>query len=1584
MLTPIWQKCAKRLLRNLAHKRPAARQRVHTYRPHVEGLEDRTVPATLTINNTLGTLVYQAGAGVNNALSFNGDASLYTIQDGTETINLAGDTFGWTVTPFEAGSRVTGLSAATSIAINTLDGDDIVNLQGTASATLNIDGGTGNNILVAPDTPNIWNITRPNQGIIVGVVTTSFTNVENLGGGNEADNFVFAAAGSVSGGIGGGLGTDTLDYSAFTSGVSVNLGSDASSLVASLDSDQEVPPHVTTPTGTATFVYHNATHTYDITLNITGISATDLQLRFHIHRAPTGANGPIISDLFSAPGMTSAGTLTPTTDGFNFTAMNVPLSPTDEAAFLGGITYINVHDSAFPGGEIRGQIFPSAAFGTTLGTATGTGVIVSIENATGGSGNDSLIGNSDLTVPNEGANVLSGGPGNDILVGARGNDTLQGGADDDILVWSNGDGSDVMDGGTGTDLVNVNGNVAAADVFTIGAGSGGRVAFARTSPGRFTLDIGTVEALTVNGAGGNDSFTVNSLASVADLNTINLNGFDGADTFNVHSEANVAINVTGHLPRTAPGDTLNFDAQGLSVTDSGGQITQPGRQPVSYTQIEAVNATGSIVVDGGSGDDMLVVNATGPDSGTYNLNGGPPVAFTGATSFTFNGLGGDDLLQVNNPAGGLFAPAGGIAYDGGPAATAAGDRLDILGGAHTAETHNFAANSANGHDGTIALVNGAVTATYTYTGLEPVLVNAGTPSTVAFNLAAGADDAFLEDDGTAGNGMSQLRSANGTFETTRFSNPTDSLTIDLGDGDDTLTVSGTAPPDDLTAGLTIDGQAGNDTVTVNGALSLSTGAGDLELTAEMINLNGGSVNTTGAQGYNDNVTLGAKTTLTSGGGISFNGTLSGNVHGLTADAGTTGGITFNGPATALTDLTANGTFVTLNANLNATGAVQFTAGDGAANNTNGNNITLNGTIDPATVAMISDDDIVVNAAITAGDNITLLAGQDGTGSVITNTGGTLTATNPGGDIAVSAGTTNGNITLGDNVTAVDTVAATAQGPGAAAGTHAVTVAQNITGGTVTLTAGGDLTVQSGAAVTGSTAVTLNAGADNNGSNNTLAGSVSGTVVNVSGGDGDDTFTINLAAGSSAQLDLTGQGDSDTFNVTPSATTAFTIHGGLPSPPANPGDTLAVDLTGTTNPGVTAVSMPTGLQGSWTFDNRQNVNFDTIETLLPTSDIELSQTAPGSGVEGSPVTYAITVKNNGPTDDPSLTVTDTLPAGSMFVTATASQGTFMITGGVVTFDVGALVNGASATLTVTVTPVEEGSFANTASVTASGNPDVFSGNDSSTATVMVAEPPISSTGAAVAGFELTPLVNVPVATFSHTNGVEPPGDFSATINWGDGTTSAGTVVRAGAGYQVLGSHTYTDEGIFMLSVSVTDDGAAAVFPGVADIREELLPGGIRGTHGQRGVNEIFRDLFGIPASPGNLATLGAALDRGFPAFRVVQNLLRVPSLQTLLRVKLTADLLQLTLGAPPSPATLFAALNFLRRHNFVQLTQALTGLSKGGAQAKFIEVLYRAYLGRFPEAAGLGAGVRELRRGTSEENVVAAIVGSAEFYNKTAP
>ncbi|NVJ71484.1 MAG: M10 family metallopeptidase C-terminal domain-containing protein, partial [Alphaproteobacteria bacterium] len=71
---------------------------------------------------------------------------------------------------------------------------------------------------------------------------------------------------------------------------------------------------------------------------------------------------------------------------------------------------------------------------------------ITIENAIGGSGNDSLIGNAadnDLQ-GNAGNDVLTGGTGEDTLTGGAGNDTLTGGSSDDIFSFDANWGDDVI------------------------------------------------------------------------------------------------------------------------------------------------------------------------------------------------------------------------------------------------------------------------------------------------------------------------------------------------------------------------------------------------------------------------------------------------------------------------------------------------------------------------------------------------------------------------------------------------------------------------------------------------------------------------------------------------------------------------------------------------------------------------------------------------------------------------------------------------------------------------------------------------------------------------------------------------------------------------------------------------------------------------------------------------------------------------------------------------------------------------------------------------------------------------------------
>ncbi|MFO0968746.1 MAG: hypothetical protein U0793_24585 [Gemmataceae bacterium] len=89
-----------------------------------------------------------------------------------------------------------------------------------------ISGGGGANTLIGPDSATPYKITGTNAGAAGSLIT--FGGIANLTGGSADDTFAFQAnaqgvPGSLSGAIDGGGGINKLDYSALTTGVTVDL-----------------------------------------------------------------------------------------------------------------------------------------------------------------------------------------------------------------------------------------------------------------------------------------------------------------------------------------------------------------------------------------------------------------------------------------------------------------------------------------------------------------------------------------------------------------------------------------------------------------------------------------------------------------------------------------------------------------------------------------------------------------------------------------------------------------------------------------------------------------------------------------------------------------------------------------------------------------------------------------------------------------------------------------------------------------------------------------------------------------------------------------------------------------------------------------------------------------------------------------------------------------------------------------------------------------------------------------------------------------------------------------------------------------
>jgi hypothetical protein len=114
-----------------------------------------------------------------------------------------------------------------------MGGNDTVRLTGLQDPASTLDGGTGTNLLWAPDGVNVWTLTGPAAGSFVSTANTNanplaFTNFQQLLGGLGADTFRFVPASGVTltnwfSYLNGNLGTNWLDYSAYNGAVTVNL-----------------------------------------------------------------------------------------------------------------------------------------------------------------------------------------------------------------------------------------------------------------------------------------------------------------------------------------------------------------------------------------------------------------------------------------------------------------------------------------------------------------------------------------------------------------------------------------------------------------------------------------------------------------------------------------------------------------------------------------------------------------------------------------------------------------------------------------------------------------------------------------------------------------------------------------------------------------------------------------------------------------------------------------------------------------------------------------------------------------------------------------------------------------------------------------------------------------------------------------------------------------------------------------------------------------------------------------------------------------------------------------------------------------
>jgi len=116
---------------------------------------------------------------------------------------------------------------------------------------------------------------------------------------------------------------------------------------------QEVPANNSNAAGAGQLLYNTTTQTFDLDVQVFGIAIPDIT-GYHLHNAPVGVNGPVVINLVPLGNWSVNGL------GIRLSLTNVPIGAQEANLFAQNL-YFNLHSTAFPGGQIRGQIIPAPA-----------------------------------------------------------------------------------------------------------------------------------------------------------------------------------------------------------------------------------------------------------------------------------------------------------------------------------------------------------------------------------------------------------------------------------------------------------------------------------------------------------------------------------------------------------------------------------------------------------------------------------------------------------------------------------------------------------------------------------------------------------------------------------------------------------------------------------------------------------------------------------------------------------------------------------------------------------------------------------------------------------------------------------------------------------------------------------------------------------------------------------------------------------------------------------------------------------------------------------------------------------------------
>lgn len=595
------------------------------------------------------------GSAVDDTFFFGPNASVPGTLNGgggSNTLDFGTDNYGVPIT-LDLACGIVYQSANIAITpINNLIASSFNKLVGSGIA------GVGGDKIIGANVANDWSIVGPDAGIITYSSTTfTFVGVSMLVGGNNSDIFRFANGKEITGTIDGGAGNNTLNYSAYSIPIAVDLANSA-----------------------ASHIFSGANNGFSNIQNLTG----------------TGILGASGDTLFGATGdhiwtlaANGVDTGNVTTSPFTFTGV------ANLVGNSGNDTFVFGQNSALSGsldgrGGTNTMDFSAYGAHVNVSFANHSATPIANDGPNGFANISVVIGSNDtslfgpnasnlwsITGINSGSLTSNDGVNPPSTITFSGVADLVGNYRDDTFVFSNDGNVTSLDGGTGEHFIDL--GFAIADqgqyIDTVNYSNASNTTGKLVNLNKFVdieAFIGTATHNDTLQGSNNDTLWQISGANSGSLgftdgfgfhaptfsNYGTLTGGTEDNTFSFTSDGSLTGSVNGGATTD---QTVDFSTFGVplkesissqaNATTNSGNISFANNVKViggGFTNIQSLSGSGILGVGGDSltgASGSRTWNLTGPDSGSVGNGVGPALSFAGIANL--QGNTGSDVFQFN-------------------------------------------------------------------------------------------------------------------------------------------------------------------------------------------------------------------------------------------------------------------------------------------------------------------------------------------------------------------------------------------------------------------------------------------------------------------------------------------------------------------------------------------------------------------------------------------------------------------------------------------------------------------------------------------------------------------------------------------------------------------------------------------------------------------------------------------------------------------------------------------------------------------------------------------------------------------------